>query len=339
MPSTPTSASEAVQPAPKTALLRVEELRTYFFTSGGTVRAADGVSFDVFPGEVFGLVGESGSGKTVTALSIMRLVPPPGRIVGGKVSLNGKDLLALSEEQMRQVRGREISMIFQDPLSSLNPVFKVGDQIAETLMIQGGLERRKAWDRSVRMLELVGIPDASARAEQYSFQLSGGMRQRVMIAMALAVNPPLLIADEPTTNLDVTIQAQILSLLKAARDTEGISVVLITHNLGIVAWICDRMAVMYAGEIVEQGPVEDLFANPQHPYTEALLQTMPRLDHPMRLHAIEGEVPNLASLPSGCRFHPRCKYAKEVCRVDHPALLDTKAGWSARCLMRESDSW
>jgi len=322
-------------------LLRVEDLSTHFFTSSGIIKAVDSISFDISKGEIFGLVGESGSGKSVTALSIMRLVPdPPGKIVGGKIWNSGEDLLVKSENEMRAVRGREIGMIFQDPLSSLNPLIKIGDQIAQTVMIRRNLAGNEVKRRSIELLRLVGISDADVRANQYPFQLSGGMRQRVMIAIALAAEPKLLIADEATTNLDVTIQAQILELLKDIRKERGVAILLITHNLGIVASMCDRVAVMYGGQILETVDTENLFRRPLHPYTEALLRAVPESQvFRRRLEVIEGDIPNPLHLPSGCRFHPRCKYAKQVCTLENPELIKVTDEHYARCLKYKYANW
>src|SRR6267143_1079769 len=289
-------------------VLEIEDLRTHFYTAGGVVRAVDGVSYEVRNGETLGVVGESGCGKSVTALSILRLVAnPPGRIVGGAIRFAGTNLLDLSEREMEAIRGNDISMIFQEPMTSLNPLLTVGRQIAEAIALHQGLSRRQAWDQAVEMLRRVHIADAERRAHAYPHQLSGGMRQRVMIAMALACNPKLLIADEPTTALDVTIQAQILELMRALRAELGTSIILITHDLGVIAELADDVIVMYAGQVIERCDVERLFSEPQHPYTIGLLGSIPRLHlEQERLSAIEGFVPDLAALPSGCRFHPRC---------------------------------
>jgi peptide/nickel transport system ATP-binding protein/oligopeptide transport system ATP-binding protein len=308
----------------RSELLRVESLRTWFYTHGGVLRAVDGIDLAIDTGATVGLVGESGSGKSVTALSIMRLVEAPGRIEpGSQIRLEGRDLMALGEAEMEQVRGKELAMIFQEPMTSLNPVFTVGDQIAEAVRLHEGLGAKDAWAKAVEMLRLVGIPSAERRIHDYPHQMSGGMRQRVMIAMALSCNPKLLIADEPTTALDVTVQAQILELMKELRDRFGMSMLLITHDLGVIAEMVDEVAVMYAGRIVERGPVADVFANPQHPYTEALLHSVPVLgmtyEHPLR--AIRGVVPSPLDWPRGCRFAPRCDYAFERCLEDDPRLL------------------
>jgi len=315
-------------------LLEVANLRTYFHTDGGTARAVDGVSFTLNEGEAVGIVGESGCGKSVTSLSILRLIAaPPGEIVeGSSVRLKGRELLALPEKQMREVRGNDIAMIFQEPMTSLNPVHKVGEQIAEAIRVHRKADRREAWSRAVEMLRLVGIPAPDQRAHDYPHQLSGGQRQRVMIAIALSCDPDLLIADEPTTALDVTIQAQILDLLSELRQRLGMALLLITHDLGVVAGVCDRVIVMYAGRIVEEGPVESVFADPRHPYTQGLLRAIPRLDAPAeRLATIPGQVPSPAAWPPGCRFHPRCPFAWADCAAAEPALQDVSGGHRSRC--------
>jgi oligopeptide/dipeptide ABC transporter ATP-binding protein len=315
-------------------LLEVEGLKTHFFTRDGVVRAVDGVSFSIQPGETLALVGESGCGKSVTSLSILRLIAsPPGRTVAGAIRFDGRDLLGLSEPAMRKVRGNEISMIFQEPMTSLNPVFRVGDQIAEAAIIHQHLSRAAARARAIEMLTLVGIPDPDERVDHYPHQLSGGMRQRVMIAMALICHPKILIADEPTTALDVTIQAQILELLDRLQKELGMAVLLITHDLGVVAGHADRVVVMYAGQVVETATTPQLFDKPTHPYTEGLLAAVPRVDAPRaRLHAIPGQVPAATAWPTGCRFHPRCPYAFDKCIAEQPPLLETgEAGHTARC--------
>jgi peptide/nickel transport system ATP-binding protein len=318
-------------------LLRVENLQTYFFTDAGVLRAVDGVSLRIAPGETLGVVGESGCGKTVTALSILRLVPdPPGRIVGGRVTFEGTELLGLDAERMRKMRGSAISMIFQEPMTSLNPVFTVGDQIAEGVRLHQNLSRRAAWEKAVEMLRLVQMPDPDRRAREYPHQLSGGMRQRVMIAMALACGPRLLIADEPTTALDVTIQAQILELLVRLKEELGMAVMLITHDLGVIADTAQRVVVMYAGRVVEEAPVRDLFANPRHPYTQGLLASIPTLEKGAgarkRLQAIPGVVPSLLDLPPGCRFSDRCPLAVPECRGAEPELRQVTPQHWARCI-------
>jgi oligopeptide/dipeptide ABC transporter ATP-binding protein len=319
-------------------LLEVENLRTWFDTDAGTARAVDGVSFHVDKGEVLGIVGESGCGKSVTSLSIMRLVPqPPGRILdGSSIRFRGTDLLALSEKQMRGVRGNDIAMIFQEPMTSLNPVFPIGEQIAETLRLHRRLGKKDARQRAIELLDLVGIPDAQSRVDAYPHQLSGGQRQRVMIAIALSCEPELLVADEPTTALDVTIQAQILALLGELRQRLGMAVILITHDLGVVAEVCDRVVVMYAGQVVEEGPVDRIFREPHHPYTEGLLQAIPRLGSRVeRLAVIPGTVPSPIDWPAGCRFHSRCPYGWELCVDQHPPLFEVQPGHAARCWLEE----
>jgi oligopeptide/dipeptide ABC transporter ATP-binding protein len=317
------------------SLLEVKDLRTSFHTAEGVARAVDGVSLGVDRGEILGVVGESGSGKSVTALSIMRLVQEPGRIAdGSRILFNGRDLLGLSEKEMRGVRGNDIAMIFQEPMTSLNPVFPIGDQISESIRLHRGLSRKEARARAVELLHQVGIPVPDRRVDEYPHQLSGGMRQRVMIAMALANEPDLLIADEPTTALDVTIQAQILELLLELREQTGTGVLLITHDLGVVAEVCDRVVVMYAGQVVETGPVREIFARPQHPYTQGLLAAVPRPDQRGgRLAVIPGVVPPPTSWPHGCRFRPRCPYAWDLCH-EQPGLLEAGVQ-RARCWLVE----
>jgi oligopeptide/dipeptide ABC transporter ATP-binding protein len=322
-------------------LLQVSELSTYFYTRRGVVKAVDSISFDIEKGEIHGLVGESGCGKSVTAMSIMKLVPdPPGKIVNGTIILNGENLISKSESEMRSVRGGEIAMIFQDPLSSLNPIMKVGKQMTDAIRAHRDVSNSEALKIAIEGLSRVRIPDAKIRAEQYPFQLSGGMRQRVTIATALVCKSSLLIADEPTTNLDVTIQAQILALIKELRDLTGTSVLLITHNLGLVAWLCDRFSVMYAGKIVEQGTTEEIFRNPMHPYTQLLLKSVPRLGNfKRRLEAIGGDVPDLVDVPTGCRFHPRCPIAKKMCSEKEPILLETQTEHAVSCHMQNYEGW
>jgi oligopeptide/dipeptide ABC transporter ATP-binding protein len=320
-------------------ILEVRNLSTHFFTRAGTIKAADDVSFDIQPGTTLALVGESGSGKSVTSLSIMRLVQPPGKITAGEIVFNGRDLLKLSDEEMRRLRGREIAMIFQDPMTSLNPVYTVGDQIAEAIELHEHVSRKQAWASAVEMMTRVKIPDAERRARDYPHQLSGGMRQRVMIAMALSCKPKLLIADEPTTALDVTIQAEILELLKTLRVDFQLSMLLITHDLGVVAETADRVAVMYAGRIVEEAPVREIFSNPRHPYTEGLLRSVPRLTEEgirrRRLETIEGTVPNLLRLPEGCKFAPRCAYVIDECITADIPLLPVDHERRARCIRHD----
>jgi peptide/nickel transport system ATP-binding protein len=318
-------------------LLEVDGLKTYFYTRDGIVRAVDGVSFTVYPGETLAVVGESGCGKSVTSLSILRLIAsPPGKIVAGRLLFEGRDLLGLTEDEMRAVRGNEISMIFQEPMTSLNPVLTIGRQIAEALVLHRGMTQAQALERAVEMLALVNIPEGARRIEQYPHQLSGGMRQRVMIAMALACNPRLLIADEPTTALDVTIQAQILDLMRALKEKTGAAIVLITHDLGVVAEMAQRVVVMYAGRKVEEAPVAELFARPRHPYTEGLLKSIPRLEQASaaereRLAEIPGMVPSLKEDVVGCLFAPRCAYAVERCHLQYPPLELKEAGHMAAC--------
>jgi peptide/nickel transport system ATP-binding protein/oligopeptide transport system ATP-binding protein len=319
-------------------LLEVNNLRTHFPTRAGLVRAVDGISFHVDPGELLGLVGESGCGKSITALSVMRLVAPPGKIVGGEITFDGKDLLRLSDEAMREIRGDDIAMIFQDPMTSLNPVFTVGEQIAEALRLHRKLNRKLAWEAAIEAMREVAIPDPSRRANDYPHQLSGGMRQRVMIAMALACDPKLLIADEPTTALDVTIQAQILELLNDLRKNRELAVLLITHDLGVVAEVADRVAVMYTGKIVEEAPVHELFARPRHPYTEGLLRSVPKLsvEHVAkkeRLETIEGVVPSPTNLPPGCHFAPRCPHRMPRCEEGEIPLYELEGGVKVRCVL------
>jgi peptide/nickel transport system ATP-binding protein len=318
-------------------LLRIRDLRTYFVTDrgGGTARAVDGVSLDLFPGETLGVVGESGCGKTVLSLSILRLVPePPGHIrPGSLIEFEGRNLLTLTPRELRAVRGNRIAMIFQEPMTSLNPVLPIGDQVAEAAIVHQRVSRAAARRRAIELLRQVGIPEPEERANHYPHQLSGGMRQRVMIAMALICHPQILIADEPTTALDVTIQAQILELLERLQRELGMAVLLITHDLGVVAGTADRVVVMYAGQVVETAPTAALFAQPGHPYTEGLMASIPRLDRPRaRLHSIPGSVPAATAWPPGCRFHPRCPFAWEKCRTEEPPLLETGTeGQTARC--------
>ncbi len=321
-------------------LLSIRDLRTWFYTESGVARAVDGVSFDVGAGETVGIVGESGCGKSVTALSILRLIQPPGRIEpGSRIEFEGKDLVTLPDDEMRRIRGNRISMIFQEPMSALNPVFTVGDQVAEVARIHAGLSRKKAWDRAVETLALTGIPAPEERAKQYPHQLSGGMRQRVLIAMALIMKPALVIADEPTTALDVTIQAQILDLLMHLQKEFGTSILMITHDLGVIAETTSRVIVMYAGEIVEQASVTELFARPHHPYTEGLMHSMPHIGHDQeRLNVIPGTVPAPTNWPHGCRFRERCPYSWELPEREHPPLYDVGAGHVSRChLAREPE--
>jgi peptide/nickel transport system ATP-binding protein len=315
-------------------LLDVRDLHTHFTTSAGVVRAVDGVSWDVQAGETLALVGESGCGKSVSALSVMRLVAPPaGRIVSGQILFKGRDLLTLSEEEMRRIRGREIGMIFQEPMTSLNPVLSVGRQLTEPVEIHLGMTPAQSRARAVELLSMVGVSDPERRLSQYPHQFSGGMRQRMMIAMALSCSPPLILADEPTTALDVTIQAQILELMKDLSRRLGVAMLIITHNLGVVARYADRVNVMYAGRIVERGTAREIYATPRHPYTRGLLRSVPRLDEPRRakLQPIEGQPPDLSRLPEGCSFAPRCTYAVERCRVEAPTLVAVEGDHRASC--------
>jgi peptide/nickel transport system ATP-binding protein/oligopeptide transport system ATP-binding protein len=319
-------------------LLEVKHLQTHFPTRAGLVRAVDDVTFHIDSGELLGVVGESGCGKSITALSIMRLISPPGKIVGGEIIFDGKNLLKLSDAEMRQIRGDDIAMIFQDPMTSLNPVFTVGEQIAEALRLHRKLSRKAAREAAIQAMREVSIPDPGRRVDDYPHQLSGGMRQRVMIAMALACDPKLLIADEPTTALDVTIQAQILELLDELRRSRELAVLLITHDLGVVAEVADRVAVMYTGRIVEESLVEELFARPKHPYTEGLLRSVPKLTavdvaKKERLETIEGTVPSPTNLPPGCHFAPRCPHRMPRCISEEIPLYDLEGGVKVRCVL------
>ncbi len=322
---------------PQTPLLQVRNLKTQCQTESGIARAVDGVDLDIYPGEVVGLVGESGSGKSVTALSILRLIPdPPGKILEGSVLFAGRDLLQLSWDEIRTIRGKQISMIFQEPMTSLNPVFTIGMQLVEIVLQHERVSKSEAFRRSVEMLEMVGIPDAALRMKYYPHQFSGGMRQRVMIAMALACNPSLLIADEPTTALDVTIQAQILELMLQLKDQRrDAAILLITHNLSVVAETCHRVIVMYGGKIQELAPVKELFQNPQHPYTRGLLASLPSVDGEKqeRLRTIPGNVPDILDLPAGCKFVTRCAERLERCSLAEPELLETSPGHWVRCYL------
>ncbi len=320
-------------------LLEVRDLKTYFFTTGGIVRAVDGISYDVNEGETVALVGESGCGKSVSALSIMRLVAAPaGRILSGQIVFKGQDLRALDEEAMRRIRGREIAMVFQEPMTSLNPVLTIARQLTEPLEIHLGMTPEVARHRAGELLAMVGIPDAERRLAQYPHQFSGGMRQRMMIAMALACSPSLILADEPTTALDVTIQAQVLELLKNLARRLGVAMVLITHNLGVVARYADRVNVMYAGKMVEQGSAREVYANPCHPYTLGLLRSVPRLDEPReaKLTPIDGQPPDLTRLPPGCSFAPRCRYAIARCQVEVPPLMGIADSHLSACWVAET---
>jgi oligopeptide/dipeptide ABC transporter ATP-binding protein len=315
------------------SLLEVRDLRTHFAVEGGEFRAVDGVSFTLEAGRTLGIVGESGCGKSVTSLSIMRLVPePPGRIAGGEILFDGDDLLKLPADAMRDLRGNEIAMIFQEPMTSLNPAFTIGDQIEEAVIRHRGLDRKAARAHALEMLRRVRIPAPERRLDDYPHKLSGGMRQRAMIAMALACDPKLLIADEPTTALDVTIQAQILDLLRRLRDETGAAIILITHDLGVIAELAQEVLVMYAGAVVERAPVETLFAEPQHPYTVGLLGSIPKLhEEQERLATIEGMVPNPLDMPRGCRFNPRCPFAIAICREKEPPLGEVRPGHFSAC--------
>ena len=324
---------------PAEALLEVRNLRTSFPTAAGFVHAVDNVSFSVRKGEAVALVGESGCGKSVTAMSIMRLVAAPGRITGGEVRFKGRNLADISERDMRHVRGNDIAMVFQEPMTSLNPVFKIGDQVAEAIRIHRKVSRREARKLAGDMLELVAIPDARKRLDDYPHQLSGGMRQRVMIAIALSCDPELLIADEPTTALDVTIQAQIMELLASLQKRLGLAILLITHDLGVVAEFCKRVIVMYTGRIVEEAPVNDLFANPAHPYTRGLLKSLPtRNSEGQRLATIEGMVPSISNLPPGCKFNPRCPDVMPICLDNEPARMVVAPRHDARCYLHGNDA-
>jgi len=315
-------------------LLEVTDLSTQFFTYAGVVKAVNGVSFTLDRDETLGIVGESGSGKTVTAMSVMRLIPdPPGRIVGGTIAHKGRDLLAVSKEEMSDIRGNDIAMIFQDPMTSLNPVFKIGDQIAEVIRRHQGKSKRESWKMAVDLLAKVGIPDPEERVNQYPFEYSGGMRQRAMIAMAISCNPDILVADEPTTALDVTIQAQIMDVIRAMQEQYHTGVIMITHDLGVVAQMADKVMVMYGGRTLEDGPVDEVYYNPHNPYTWGLLGSLPRLDETekQRLTPIEGQPPNLLLLPAGCPFSGRCPYEMPVCAGEFPALEMVGPGHGVHC--------
>ena len=318
-------------------LLEVKNLKTYFFTDGGVVKSVDDVSFNVKPGKTLGVVGESGCGKSITSLSIMQLVEtPPGKIVGGEIIYNGENLLGKNAAEMRKIRGGEIAMIFQEPMTSLNPVFTVGQQIMEALTIHTDMDKNKAKERAIEMLKLVKIPLAEKRFNEYPHQLSGGMRQRVMIAMALSCNPKRLICDEPTTALDVTIQAQILDLINELKEKLGTSIMMITHDLGIVAEVCDEVSIMYAGRIVEHGNLVDIFENTSHPYTEGLFGSLPDIEHRTEeLHPIPGLMPDPTNLPSGCPFHPRCAYCTELCKTRRPVETRLSDTHTVACLAYE----
>ena len=320
-------------------LLDVKGLKTYFYTDDGVVQAVNGVDFTIREGEVMGLVGESGSGKSVTSLSIMRLLAPAGKVVAGEVILKDRDLMKVDEDEMVKLRGSDISMIFQQPTSCLNPVFRVGDQVGEVLQVHRGFGKEESWKQAVDMLRLVGIPDPERRAQSFPHEISGGQAQRVMIAMALACAPDLLIADEPTTALDVTIQAQILDLMRRLRNDTGTAILLITHDMGVIAEMADNVAVMYAGQIVEYSDVYTIFDKPLMPYTEGLLAAIPVLGEVRdKLAVIPGSVPNLISLPTGCKFAPRCPYGKEFCTLATPPLVEVEPGHRVRCYMRQPET-
>lgn len=319
-------------------VLEIKDLKTYFYTPDGIVKAVDGINLSVKRGGILGIVGESGCGKSMTAMSILNLVPqPPGKIVSGEIFYEGRDILKLKESEMRAIRGAKISMIFQEPMTALNPVFTVGEQIAEALRVHKGMNRREAMDKAAELLSLVNIPSARDRIKDYPHQLSGGMRQRVMIAMAISCSPSIVIADEPTTALDVTVQAQVLDLLKQLMEKMGMSMILITHDLGVIAEAANDVAVMYAGRIVEYAGTEGLFAVPTHPYTEGLLNSIPRFNKKKRerLKAIPGVVPRLLDLPEGCKFYGRCGIAIDRCKKEEPLLKETAKGHLARCWVRE----
>jgi len=319
------------------AILQVENLATHFHTEEGIVKAVQDVSFEVNAGEVLGIVGESGCGKSITSMSILRLIPQPqGKIVHGSIRFKGQDLLTIPENEMRKIRGNKISLISQDPMTSLNPVLTIGEQIMEAIMLHQGLNRKDAHERAIEMLKIVGIPSPEERVDQYPHEFSGGMRQRAIIAMALSCEPEILIADEPTTALDVTIQAQILDLMREIKHTRNAAIVLITHDLGVIAEMCDKVAVMYAGKIVEYTDVYTLFKSPGHPYTIGLLNSIPRIDMKKdRLEPIDGQPPNLVNLPKGCSFSPRCKEVQPLCHTKDPPLITIAPKQKVRCLLRE----
>ena len=321
------------------ALLEIKDLQTQFFTSAGTVQSVDGVSYTVEEGETVAVVGESGSGKSVTAMSIMRLIPwPPGKIVGGSINFDGKDLLALSDDEMRSIRGRDIGMIFQEPMTSLNPVLTIGMQLTEPMIAHLGMSEEDAMAKAKKLLDMVGISEPDRRLVQYPHHLSGGMRQRVVIAMALACDPKLIIADEPTTALDVTIQAQILELMKNLTRELGVAMIIITHNLGVVARYADRVNVMYAGRIIESGIASDIYHRPRHPYTLALLKSVPRMDRQRdaKLDPVDGQPPDLTRLDDGCSFRPRCRFAQDHCAKSFPALEEIASGHTSACFEKEN---
>lgn len=320
-------------------VLEIRNLHTHFLSDRGPIPAVDGIDLTIYPGEILGIVGESGCGKSVTSLSIMRLIPqPPGRIVEGSIRFKGEDLVTADEKRMNQIRGNEIAMIFQEPMTSLNPVFTIGDQIMEAIFLHTSLDKKAARARAIELLQKVGIPRAQQVLNEYPHQLSGGMRQRVMIAMAMACNPALLIADEPTTALDVTIQAQILDLMRTLNREEGTSILLITHDLGVVAEMCDRVVVMYAGKVVEEGDVRSILQRPQHPYTQGLIRSIPKIDGTEeRLYSIPGNVPAPGSLKEGCRFAPRCEFAMDQCRSQLPELKELRSGHRSRCWLHDEN--
>jgi oligopeptide/dipeptide ABC transporter ATP-binding protein len=314
------------------SLLEINDLKTYFFTEAGVVKAVDNAAVDVKTKETVGLVGESGSGKTVTALSALRIIPRPGRIVGGSIKFEGAGVLAMSEEEMRKLRGPKMAMVFQDPSSSLNPVYTVEKQLSDILMLHRNLTKKEASERAQYLLELVGIQEPHTRLKAYPHELSGGMKQRIAIARALSCEPTLLFADEPTTNLDVTVQAQVLELMKKLQRDLGMSMVMITHDMGIIADMTERVTIMYAGKVMEAADTKTIFHDPRHPYTEALLAAVPRVDQRKILEVIPGNIPNLIEPPSGCVFHPRCKYAKQICTDTEPSLEEVDKGHVAACL-------
>jgi oligopeptide transport system ATP-binding protein len=321
-------------------ILQVKDLRTYFNTDEGIVKAVDGVTFNLHKGETLGIVGESGSGKSVTNLSVINMIPsPPGRIAGGEILYHGKDLLKMSKHEIRQIRGNKIAMIFQDPMTSLNPFLRVSTQMVETIVLHQGLDKKAAKEKAIEMLKLAGIPAPEKRIDQYPHQFSGGMRQRVMIAMGLSCNPEILIADEPTSALDVTIQAQILELMKDLTERLGTAVILITHSLGVVAGTCDTLCVMYAGRFVESGPTDLIFESPMHPYTQGLIRSVPRLDHKSgeRLSSIRGQPPNVIDLPDCCPFYPRCDKAMDICKKKYPAWKTLGNGRTVGCWLYSED--
>ncbi len=323
-------------------MLEIRELHTYFYLRSGVVKAVNGANLELRRGEIHGIVGESGSGKSVTGLSIMRLLPRSGRIISGSIIHDGKDLIKLTDKEMRKsVRGKKISMIFQDSLSSLNPTFKIGSQLHDSIKnFDKNLGRSKIKSNAIELLASLGVSDPEIRLDQYPFEVSGGIRQRVTIALAFAGQPDVLIADEPTTNLDVTIQAQIIELLKDIRNRLHTSIILITHNFGVVGWVCDKVSVMYSGRIVESASKEQFFKNPLHPYSKLLLQAMPRFEcRGTELVSIPGEVPNLARLPTGCHFHPRCPEMHEICRNREPSIVERELGHKVECLIYESNDW